>query len=114
MIPSRSSAMMPKPTKALLNIPSCTRMPGTNSSRPVASVPNDFETCENTGPKKQPASYEAITAVIGVALEDTGFLYDLVTELDAVSKILQPRLSEVPCKRKRYQRPDAYKDKEFF
>ena len=51
MIPCRSSAMMPKPTKALLNIPSCTRMPGTNSSRPVASVPNDFETCENTGPK---------------------------------------------------------------
>ena len=51
MIPLRSSAMMPKPTNELLNIPSCTRMPGTKSSRPVASVPNDFETFENTGPK---------------------------------------------------------------
>ena len=51
MIPCRSSAMMPKPTKELLNIPSWTRMPGTNSCRPVASVPNDVDTFENTGPK---------------------------------------------------------------
>ena len=45
-------------------------------------ISGHFDT-ENTGPKKQPASYEAITAVIGVAPEDTVFLSDLVTELDA-------------------------------
>lgn len=41
-----------------------------------------FDT-ENTGPKRQASSYEAITASIGVAPSETVFLSDLVAELDA-------------------------------
>lgn len=41
-----------------------------------------FDT-ENSGPKREPSSYEAITAAIGFAPRETVFLSDLVAELDA-------------------------------
>jgi enolase-phosphatase E1 len=41
-----------------------------------------FDT-ENTGPKREAASYEAISASIGAAPAETVFLSDLVAELDA-------------------------------